>query len=280
MPQPGHKNRLSAIPILAALFLSSSACSGILFQTPTLTPTPTSTHTPTPTATHTPTPTGTPTSTPTPTATSTPTATLTDTPTITPTVSYVDWPVIYSDDFEYDTGGAYTGKTSDEVAVIDISIKNGKYLIKTTAVKPCFQVSRTTDLAFSDFYLSIEVKAVKAPRRTAYGLAFRINPEGKYFFTINAAAKQYQVVAYQANVLKDILGWRSSERIDPAGPNRLAVLAQGAQFTLFINGEEIDSFMDDTLNEGSVGIAYFLFKAGDYSALEFDNIELRAPRMD
>lgn len=257
--------------VLAVVALALPGCTGMPFLVSS--PTPTSTLT----GTHTPTPTSTPTASITPTPTLTPTATLTQTPTFTPTVSYLDWPVVYSNDFEYDTGEWFSGKDTSEFATINISITGGKYLIKITSKKPCVEVSRRSEETFSDFYVSAEVKAVKAPAKTEYGLAFRYSQAAQYYFTINAAIQEYEVVTVQDEERKIILYWRKSERIDPTGSNQLAVLAKGSEYTLFINGEKVNSFRDDTQEAATIGLAYFLYRARDYLALEFDNFFVSAP---
>ena len=106
------------LPLLAGLLLSSLACCSIPFLAP-------------PTAT--PTPTSTPTATLTATPTHTPTVTLTPTKTITPIVSYLDWPVVFSDTFEEDYGGWVTGPVDDEVLSGTLSITGGKYKIQLVA---------------------------------------------------------------------------------------------------------------------------------------------------
>jgi hypothetical protein len=265
-----HRNPVLAI-LLAVVVLATPGCTGIPLLASS--PTPTATLT----GTLTPTPTSSPTASATPTPTLTPTATLTETPTLTPTVSYLDWPVTYSNDFEYDTGEWFSGKDASEFATINISITGGKYLIKITSKKPCVEVSRRSEETFSDFYVSAEVKAVKAPAKTEYGLAFRYSQAAQYYFTINAAIQEYEVVTVQAEERRIILYWRKSEWIDPAGSNQLAVLAQGSQYTLFINGEKVDSFRDDAPDEATIGLAYFLYRASEYMALEFDNFFVSAP---
>ena len=259
--------------VVAGLFVSSQACTGLPFLAPTATPTATPTDTPTTT----PTRTRRPTSTATSTATRTPTATLTLTPTITPTTSYLDWPVVLSESFDYDNGAWETGKNETDYVTYDYSITDGKYLMKMTAKQPVFWGFIIDVDLHADFYFSIEVKKDKASDKSNYGLIFRFDQYDKYFFNINAAGKQYAVDVNSDNAWKKILYWRNSERIDPSGSNQLAVLARASQYALFINGEEVDSFSDDTLDAGKVGFAYNLYQAGEYMKLELDNFEVRAP---
>ncbi len=242
------------------------ACTDSPFMAPTPTPTPTDTSTPTPT------------NTPTFTATHTPTVTLTPTPTITPTTSYLDWPVVFFEDFGYDNGGWTTGKGSDEKATWDISITEGKYLVKITSRVPVFFGSGQETHNLFDFFLSVEVQKIKSPDKTDYGLYFRNRQENFYYFYINALAKQYGLSMDFNNQMDGLIYWTDSDRIDPDGSNQLAVLAQGSHYTLFINGAEVNSFDDDMLSEGFVGVAYELYQGGEYLKLAFDNFKIAAPK--
>ncbi len=252
----------------AVFFLTSAACGAIPFLAPAATPTPTGT----------PTPTATPTATPTPTPTLTPTASNTPTATITPTTSYLDWPVVDSEAFEYDNGGWETGRKTDVYVVTDLSITGGKYLVKITSQEPRFWFNKINVPDFTDFYESVEVRSLNSPETTNYGVIFRFQQKNFYYFYLNAPAKKYGVDLRSGNTWEKIIFGKDSNQIDPAGPNQLAVLAYGPEFTLFLNGVEVDSFHDETLNAGTAGIGCNLFKAWEYMALAFDNFLVKAPQ--
>jgi hypothetical protein len=247
--------------VLVIMILSSSACTGIPLLEPTATPIPTNT----PTATATPTP------------TLTPTATLTDTATITPTVSYFDWPVVFSDSFNDNSNGWDTGKSSDEYASVDISITGGKYLFTVIDKKSVFAWYNSFLGNLGDCYVSVDVRKIAGTTAADYGLVFRAGAD-YYAFTINADTKQYDVYEYADYEWTPIIRFTRSEVIDPKGVNRLALLAQGSAFTLFINGEEIRTFEDKTLISGTAGVAFEMGRTGDLLKLEFDNFEIRAPQ--
>jgi hypothetical protein len=250
-----------------ALFLTSAACGAIPFLAPAATPTPTST--PSPTATATATPTSTP--------TATPTVTKTPTATITPTTYYLDWPVVDSETFEYDNGGWETGRKTDNFVLTDLSITGGKYLVKITSQTPRFWYNKINVPDFTDFYESVEVRSINSPVTTNYGVIFRFHQVNFYYFYINAPAQKYGVDLRSGNAWEKIIFGKDSDHIDPAGPNQLAVLAYGPDFTLFLNGAEVDSFHDETLEAGTAGIGCNLFQGGEYMALAFDNFLVKAP---
>ena len=265
---------LPFLAALAGLFLSSLACTGNPFMVPSATPTATSTAT----STATPTKTRTPTSTATSTATRTPTAPATATPNFTPTTSYQDWPILLFEQFDSDNSLWYTGKYSDEYIMEDSSITGGKYLLKITSLKSVFHWTNPNIGNLTDFYLTTDVEQITSPNKCDYGLIFRNSGDNLYYFYINAPAKQYAVSMLSDGVGNSIIYWTSSEQINPIGVNQLSVLAQGSHFMLAINGEEVNSFIDDTNKTGMVGIGFGIYQADEYMKLEVDNFIVIAPK--
>jgi hypothetical protein len=253
--------------VCAALLFSMLACSDPPFMAPTLTQTPTGTPTPTPT------------NTPTSTATPTPTVTLTPTPSLTPTIPYQDWPIIYSDDFNYNNSVWPMGKKSSEFLTQDISIAGGKYLVKISSLRMISWWATIQGKNLGDFYLSIEVRRIFSPDQSDYGLVFRKDQDDLYYFCINASTRQYEVGVYSHHAWTILIYWKDSDQIDPAGSNQLAVLAQGSRFTFFLNGKAVEAVDDSTLKAGRLGLGLELYQAGEYMELEFDNFLVRAPRM-
>jgi hypothetical protein len=274
MPSNNRAFRLGTIASLSAgLFLASLACSGLSFQPPTATPTATLTMTPSATATATAAPTETATETMLPTATRKPTKT------VAPTVSYLDWPAVFTDTFDADYGGWYTGKNDNEYATSDVSIVGGRYLIKITSKRGFFWWFPANTNPLGDFYVSADVKRNKSPENADYGLVFRgTMSKSYYYFYLNAQAKQYAAAGYVDGQWSTIIRWTHNDSIDPAGGNNLAVLAQGSTFTLFLNGKQVNSFEDSDLKSGYVGVGFEMQESGQYLEIEYDNFIIQAPK--
>jgi hypothetical protein len=247
---------------LAALVLASLGCNSIPFLAPT--PTATATSTPTPTET--------------PTRTSTPTVTQTFTPSLTPTQSYLDWPVVLSDPFDDGTHGWYEGSDNDEFLKGTVKISDGRYLVDITAVQPVFWALTPTIRNFSDFYLTVDVEKITGPSSSDYGLVFRINSDNKYYFAVAAESQEYHLAVLNNNEWTTIITWTSSSQINTSGPNKIGVLAKGASFTFFVNGEMVDQVDDSAIKIGKMGVGFSLYKAADKIQLAFDNFEVRAPK--
>jgi hypothetical protein len=247
--------------VVAGLFLSSLACSSIPFLAPT--PTPTATSTPTPTET--------------PTRTSTPTVTQTFTPSRTPTQSYLDWPVVLSDSFDDNSNKWYVGKENDDYLKGTVSITDGQYLVDITAVKGVFWSLPPTVRNLSNFYLTVEVEMKTGPASSDHGLAFRINSNNKYYFSISPDNQDYSFQVLNNGSWTTLIDWTDSSQINTTGSNQVGVLAKGTSFSFFINGEMVDQVEDSTLTTGKVGVGLSLANAGDKVQIAFDNFEVRAP---
>jgi hypothetical protein len=257
------KSRWAGIPLAAAgMLLSSLACNSIPFLAPTPTPTATSTSTPTETPTH----------------TNTPTITPTFTPSLTPTQSYLDWPVLLSDSFDDNTNDWYEGTSEDEYLKGVVSITEGQYLVDVTAAKGFFWWLHPGVRNLSDFYLTVDVEKKTGSATSNYGLVFRIGSGNKYYFYISAESQDYSFFVLANDEWSMIINSTSSPRIEMQGPNQVAVLAKGSNFTFFINGEMVDQIEDGTLTSGKVGVGLELSNAGDQMEVAFDNFEVRAPK--
>jgi hypothetical protein len=199
------------------------------------------------------------------------------TPAITEITSYLDWPVVFSDSFDEDTNGWPTDTADGEYAALEPSITGGKYLVVMTAKKSAFWWFHPDLGDLDDFFVSVTAEKVSGTADAEYGLVFRLG-EDYYSFGITKETQKYSVYLWFDEKWEDVLDRTFSELIDPKGPNRLAVLAQGSDFTLFINGEEVDTFQDDSLSSGEVGVGINLNKTGDTVRLKFDDFEVKAPR--
>ncbi|MBN1438575.1 MAG: hypothetical protein JW929_04120 [Anaerolineales bacterium] len=261
-----RRGRLTAVRAASVLVISSLSCSAIPFLAPTPTPTATST----PTSTPTPTDTATPTETPTPTRR--------PTRTFTPTTPYAEWPVVYSDSFDDEDGGWYTGEKNDEYMQGSLTIAGGKYLIRLTAKKPFFWWLTPGLQTEKDVLISAEANLISGSPHVNFGLVLRDAQTNHYHFAITPDIQKYQFSIYDEDQWTVLIGWTYSSRIQKTGANRLEVLAQGSRFVFFINGVEVDEAEDDTLSRGLAGLGFSMYAAGDRMELEFDNFELRAPR--
>ena len=73
-----------------------------------------------------------------------------------------------------------------------------------------------------------------------------------------------------------VIDWTGTYAIYPGQANRLAVRAEGTQFTFYINDEVVAQAENDVLTAGDAGLSVLLVTPGD-ATFVFDNFEIRVP---
>ena len=215
---------------------------------------------------------------PTPTPTSLPTPTPVP-PTPTPTaVAPVDWPIVLYDSFDDNRNGWLLAPYDSELVTHSREIKNGVYLWKAEAKAGFISNRRPEGVKVgSHFYQAVVAQLVRGPDRASYGIIFRRpNKNNYYIFRIN----DRQEYAFHVRIdgeLEAMLDWEYSSAIQPGEKNKIAVVAEGPQFTFLINDQLVAQAQDTRLEEGEAGVVIGLRNAGDTAEFWFDSFELRAP---
>lgn len=213
--------------------------------TATLIPTSTPAPTRTPTNTPIPTPTATATNTPTPAPTPTPT----DTPTATPTPT-----LLFEDNFDDNRYGwdLYPGEHW---------IEGGS--LHTFPPDDSETWILGTRFTFTDFRYETQVTRIEGPwaRQGGVNLRFRSSPDGKQFYVCGIHGPRgydFQVVdrAVTPEVWRNVK-WVDMSSIDPGRTARkIAVVARGNTFQLWVDDVLIDSFRDSTYSSGEIGLGF------------------------
>ena len=243
---------------------------------------------PSATATASSTPTRTPTPLPTATATSTPTPNLTATAEVvqatesalafeaTATGIVEEWRVVLADTFDSNKNKWTNKSTDDEFAAVDYQVTDGRYVWTATAKQSYIGWVRANTKALSDFYLSVEVRQVSGPDTADYGVLFREDEQGNfYYFGMN---NQGRFILYEyKGEWSTLLDITVTDLVQPGEVNRITVIAEGAQFTFFVNDQYLATFTDEHIAKGGVALAVEMAQEGDQAVFEFDNFELRTP---
>ncbi|MGB7538878.1 MAG: hypothetical protein WBM17_10080 [Anaerolineales bacterium] len=238
---------LFVAPILLVLSAALSSCGGLLSQGPT--------------------PTWTPDSTSTPTATFTPT----------PTLPYTEWPVVMSESFNAESESWQVGDINNEYVKGTVAVVGGKYYVKLTAKKPVYWYSFPEMKNLLDVYATLKVDQLDGSKTAEYGLIVRAGETLQYLFGINASQQWYDFTKFSVDGESTLTFPTHTSGILFGEPNRIGVKAQGADFTFYINGEQVDDALDTENTPGGVGIGIVLYKAGDWIEITFDNFEVRSP---
>ncbi len=245
-----------------------------------------------------PTPTVTPTPAPTLTATrtSTPTATYTPTPNLTATESAFimtstaqafqstatdvaeKWQEILSEPFDNNNNNWYVAaQEDDEYSKSTFEIKDGKYRLSVLSHQSFIRWLPLSTKTVEDFSLTIEAKLVEYSDANDYGIAFRVDSEGNFYYFAIDSDNLYSLYKFQGGEWTTLIDRTETPLIKKEGPNRLTVVAQGAHFILFINDQFVADKADDSIKKGTTALAIEIFQPDQEVTYEFDNIVLRTP---
>ena len=203
-----------------------------------------------------------------PTETPEPGATITETPTLnpietltsTPTESMEDPAVIlgnasWTADFSSDEEGFYDG--DDEHTVIEV--QNNALSMTSTMVIPGWHTWSFNYRTIKNAYIEAEIVLYQCSGTDEYGLVFR-GPDysSGYFFTVRCNG-EHSLRTYKEGNYEFIAAWQYSNHLN-SGPNennRLGVRMAGNEIKLYINGELVDTIVDDTFT-GSGHFGFFI----------------------
>jgi hypothetical protein len=262
----------AAVQTLVAELTQSAAQLETQAAQATDTPPPPPTHTPTEVTPPTPTPLPTDTPAPSPTTTLTPTIappTPTSPPALTPTQTPVasdprpglGSPTI-RDSFE---DAANWNLFEDDHVRMEIT---GGQLVMT-AFNPDFWNSwNFTGPQAQNFYLEITGSSGPCSGRDRYGLIFRAPENNRgYLFGISCDGS-YSLWIWDGKTEMRLVEWTRSPHIN-AGPdatNRIGVMANGNQITLYANGQLLAEVSDGTYSSGRFGVFVGAAATEDYTA--------------
>jgi serine/threonine-protein kinase len=235
--------------------------------------------TPTPTAVA---PTATATATPTPAPSATPTRTPSPIPTVTPaastalspSVAPVTWTVTLADAFVDNANDWIVSEYEDDWGAVTRVITDGTYLWTLSAAQSVSRWCMPEITSTGDLYLAVDAQRLRGPEDASYGLVFRHAAGNYYLFGVrdDGYVRLSLWYDYAWDVIQD---WVETPVVRPGAVNRLEVLAQGAQFTLAVNGDTVIEAEDDQLAAGESGLSAMLITPGE-AVFRFDNFELRA----
>jgi hypothetical protein len=195
------------------------------------------TPTPVPTPTHTPIPTATPTLTPTP------------GPTPTPTPSLQAGVLLFEEDFvsipeDWDLG---------EVGDVVYAHENAKYVVEVN--KEHWMAWQNVDDVLEDFVVEVETTLVEGDIFNSSGFFFRYQDKDNFYsLDLNGNGK-YMIGKEVDGEWVDIIDWRVSAALRPYGEaNVVRLVAYGDAFWVYVNGQFVDTFTDNSFGRGDIAI--------------------------
>lgn len=240
---------------------------------------------PTPTLTSTPQATPTRTSTPTPTATSSPTPNLTATHSAFQALAFQatashamhEWQTVITETFDDNSSGWRATTTDMEHAKFTYEIIDGTYRWNAVAHRGFIEWIPLPTTFMDNFFLSVEVRLGTHTGSNDYGIIFRRDTAGNFYYFAIDADYAYSLFKYYEGTWSTLIDRTFNSLIKKDEPNRLAVIAEGDHLILFINDQFLADEHDDSIKTGTAALAIEIFYANQEGIFEFDNIELRIP---
>jgi serine/threonine-protein kinase len=187
------------------------------------------------------------------------------------------WPLVLFDDFSANVNDWPEEASEDEYSIARLAVVDGKYRVEEIAQQGFTHRFTPDPVSLADFTVAAEAQMVSGPENGAYGIVFREDDDGNYYYFSISETGAYAFLLRYAGEWITLVDWTDTHVIRPGGVNRLEVRAQGSHFVFLVNDHIVAEADDDALTEGSLGLSIELYDAGDEAVFEFDNFEVRAP---
>lgn len=184
--------------------------------------------------------------------------------------------VVFCDTFDANTGW-WLDNFDGEMMISNWTIADGSLRVENTEKETekgfHYQVFPLISQDFTDFAASIEGDRLEGTRSSAYGLLFRMRPDGKgfYYFYLLDGKPSYGIDLFLEGEWSSIQQTTISEVIHLNGRNQLAVIAEGERITCYINGVQVRSFEDNQLLRGGLGLGFSLAQPSASAVFQMDN---------
>ncbi len=127
-------------------------------------------------------------------------------------------------------------------------------------------------LNISDFALKVNILMPQSTKLFSCGVVFRKSDGGRYLFGVNND-RSYEFIKVTASGEEiTMIDWVTHYAIKDHGTNQLEVTAIGDVIELSINGEKLDTLLDDTHSTGEVGFYTSTYGGGEEIIVEFDDL--------
>jgi len=189
-------------------------------------------------------------------------------PTILPTPAF---PSTWQDDFSTPEGGWVEASDLQSVK----RYENGQYHILVNASE--LFIWSTAGQVLSDFMVEIEATQVRGPNDNGYGLLFRFQDD-QHFYRFDISGDGFYLLSKRSeNQWVTLVDWTESPFIHKGqATNRLKVICQGSQISLYVNDRHLTDFSDVSYSHGDIGLFAGTLSQGGVH-ISFDDLKVWAP---
>ena len=182
---------------------------------------------------------------------------------------------LYSDDFDLNTGDWILESDLDASA----TYRDGQLVLRVNAPN-LIAWAQLAEHKFDDFVLEIDAQQLSGPDDNSYGVLFRMrSPAAFYRFDISGDG-YYEFSRRNDDAAKPwttLTDWVASPAIKQgSATNRLKIVAQGSQFTFYVNDQLVAEATDSTYRSGGIGLNAGCFNEGGVE-VAFDDLVISKP---
>ncbi|MBN1217957.1 MAG: protein kinase [Anaerolineae bacterium] len=184
---------------------------------------------------------------------------------------------LFRESFDSNENNWTIGQEIDEYGIYNAEMVDGRYRMSKQADKGVFAWEYLTGGNFDNFVVVVDAIPVEANTDAyGYGLVLRHNADTQDLYTFEIENDSFKVNLLINGQWETLVDLTPLAAINVGGPNQLMAKAAGPALTFYVNGQEAVSLEDDTLLDGSVGLALDVYEPGDSVTVDFDNLVVYA----
>ncbi len=180
------------------------------------------------------------------------------------------WPIAYRDSFDDPRSGWYVQRT--EFATWEYH--GGAYRIVVKRPSDIVWSRVPGEPRFTDFVAEAVVEVVSGEGEL--GFLFRYEDRSNTYMLTFRADGFYRVLVQERGRWRTLSDWRAAPAFAQPGTHRIAVVALGATFDVYLNGVLLGSVTDRTFPTGQLALSAATFDQPDFVAA-FESFTVRRP---
>lgn len=186
--------------------------------------------------------------------------------------------ILFADDFSDPESGLYQDDEAQEWGQGYYDAKREQY-VYALAPDPGAIYDYYADVELPDSFVYEAVISFEGSADNLYGLIFQVVDEESFYLFRVSGDGYFIVDKASADGLEALVDWSIGDSIstEEGGENLLTVVGADGVYSLYVNGQQVGSFADDSYSGGTVGIVADNFDPETGTTFYFDNLLVGTP---
>ncbi len=195
--------------------------------------------------------------------------------------------ILYREDFSGDASDWETGSETKQGGVVVKTVTDEKYVMNLSSTSEYFvSIIDVPNFKGKDFLMSFDFTVVDASFENVADnlwLSFDFRADNPRYYSVSVFMSECRLLyskSWNTDEDKILWDWTKTKGLNlaPGVTNNFAIEANGTTFTFYVNGEQVNSATDDSLDqEGGVDFTVLLTPANETVTVSFDNLIISAP---